>query len=215
MMKVFVSWSGGKESCLACAHALRRGYEVAYLLNFVDEDGLRSRSHGIRSSLLDLQAESLGIPILHVRTTWGDYERHMKEAIADLKTRGVAGGVFGDLYLPEHRAWNERVCGELGIDAIFPLWGRDPEVLLHDLINDGFEVQVIASRLGESWLGRRVDAAFIADIQQLDIHPCGELGEYHTFVTYGPIFNRRIQLTTAEKVIRDGTCFLDVEGIVT
>ena len=213
-MKVFVSWSGGKESCLACYHALQRGYEVAYLLNFVDEDGLRSRSHGIRSSILDLQAEALGIPILHVRTTWDDYERHMKAAISGLKTKGVAGGVFGDLYLPEHRAWNERVCSELGIDAIFPLWGCDPGALLRELITEGFEARVIASRLGEAWLGRQVDDAFITDIQQLDIHPCGESGEYHTFVTYGPIFNRRIQLTTGEKVVRDGTCFMDVEGVV-
>lgn len=213
-MKVFVSWSGGKECCLACYHALRCGYEVACLLNFVDEDGLRSRSHGIRSSVLDLQAESLGIPILHVRTTWDDYERHMKAALADLKTRGVAGGVFGDLYLPEHRAWNERVCGDLGIDAIFPLWGRDPGALLRELIIDGFEAQVIASRLGEAWLGRRVDDAFVADIQQLGIHPCGESGEYHTVVTDGPIFNRRIHLTSGEKVLQDGTWFLDVEGVV-
>jgi len=149
-----------------------------------------------------------------VRTTWDDYERHMKAAISGLKTKGVAGGVFGDLYLPEHRAWNERVCSELGIDAIFPLWGCDPGALLRELITEGFEARVIASRLGEAWLGRQVDDAFITDIQQLDIHPCGESGEYHTFVTYGPIFNRRIQLTTGEKVVRDGTCFMDVEGVV-
>jgi diphthine-ammonia ligase len=214
-MKVFVSWSGGKESCLACYHAQRRGYEVAYLLNFVDEDGLRSRSHGIRSYLLDLQAESLGIPILHVRTTWGQYERHMKEAIAGLKAEGVAGGIFGDLDLEEHRAWNERVCSEMGLEAIFPLWGRAPEELLRELVEEGFEARVIASRIGEAWLGRLVDAAFIADITQLAINPCGESGEYHTFVTDGPLFARRIQLTPVQKVIREGIYFLDVEGVLT
>jgi len=108
-MKVFASWSGGKESCLACYRAMLKGFEVVYLLNFVDEHGTRSRSHGIPLHLLDLQAEAFEIPIVHVRTTWDDYERNMKKAVEELKTEGVEGGVFCTVDLIEHRVWNERV----------------------------------------------------------------------------------------------------------
>ena len=211
-MKVFASWSGGKESCLACYRAISSGLDVAYLLNFVDEVGKRSKSHGVHSYLLALQAEALGIPIVHVRTTWGRYEQDMKAAVDDLKPKGVEGGIFGDMDLAEHRAWNERVCSEMGIEAVFPLWGRNPEELMHEFINEGFEAYVIATTLGEQWLDRKVDTAFINDMKNLGIHPCGESGEYHTFVTDGPLFKRAIDIIDTKKVVRDGTWFLDIEG---
>ncbi len=211
-MKVFASWSGGKESCLACYRAISSGLEMAYLLNFVDEDGKRSRSHGVPSYLLGMQAEALGIPIVHVRTTWGEYERNMKVAVEELKTKGVEGGIFGDMDLAEHREWNERVCSEMEIEALFPLWKRNPEELLLEFIEEGFEAYVIATTLGEEWLGRKVDKAFINDMKKLDIHPCGESGEYHTFVTDGPLFKRAIEIADKKKILRDGTWFLEIKG---
>lgn len=211
-MKVFASWSGGKESCLACHRAISNGLDVAYLLNFVDEDGKRSKSHGVPSYLIGMQAEALEIPIVHVRTTWGKYEQDMKSAVEDLKTKGVEGGVFGDLDLPEHRAWNERVCGEMGIESVFPLWDRNPEALMLEFVKEGFEAYVIASKLGEKWLGRKIDETFITDMKKLDINPCGESGEYHTFVTDGPLFKSGIAITDTEKVLREGTWFLDIKG---
>lgn len=211
-MKVFASWSGGKESSLACYRAILSGFEVAYLLNFVDEDGERSRSHGVPSYLLGMQAEALRMPVVHVRTTWEDYERNMKVAVKKLKTKGVEGGVFGDVDIAEHRAWNERVCSEMGIEALFPVWKRNPEELLLEFIEEGFEAFVIATTLGEEWLGRKIDTAFINDVKQLNIHPCGESGEYHTFVTDGPLFKRGIEITDKRKILRDGTWFLDIKG---
>jgi len=211
-MKVFTSWSGGKESSLACYRAILNGFEVAYLLNFVDEDGKRSRSHGVPSYLLGLQAEALGIPIVHVRTTWGEYERNMKEAVEELKRKGVEGGVFGDVDLAEHRAWTERVCTELDIKPVLPVWGRNPEELMLEFVEEGFEAYVIATTLGEEWLGRKIDRAFIKDVKKLNIHPCGESGEYHTFVTDGPLFKRAIEITDKKKIVRDGTWFLDING---
>ncbi|MHC1610565.1 MAG: Dph6-related ATP pyrophosphatase [Candidatus Methanospirareceae archaeon] len=210
-MKVFASWSGGKESCLACYRAISAGLDVAYLLNFVDEEGKRSKSHGVPSYLLALQAEAIGIPILHVRTTWGRYEEDMKVAVKELKRDGVEGGVFGDVDLAEHRAWNERVCSELGIEAVFPLWKSNPEELMLEFVNEGFEAYVIATTLGEEWLGRKVDTAFINDVRNLDIHPCGESGEYHTFVTNGPLFKRAVEITCTKQIERDGTWFLEIE----
>jgi diphthine-ammonia ligase len=211
-MKVFASWSGGKESSLACYRAMLSGFEVAYLLNFVDEAGNRSRSHGVPSYLVALQAEALGIPIVQVRTTWGEYERNMKDAVATLKTEGVEGGVFGDIDIDEHRVWTEQICNEMEIEPISPLWGRNPEELMREFVDEGFEAYVIATTLGEQWLGRKIDTAFINDMKQLDIHPCGESGEYHTFVIDGPLFKHGIALTNTKKIVRDGTWFLDIAG---
>ena len=214
-MKVFASWSGGKESALACYRAMLSGFEVAYLLTFVDEDGKRSRSHGVPSYLVGLQAEALGIPIVQVKTTWGDYERNMKDAVATLKTKSVEGGVFGDIDIAGHREWTEQICSEMGIEPISPLWGRSPEKLMREFVDEGFEAYVIATTLDEQWLGRKIDMTFINDITQLDIHPCGESGEYHTFVTDGPPFKRGIALTETKKIARDGTWFLDIAGALT
>ncbi|RZN37102.1 MAG: diphthine--ammonia ligase [Methanophagales archaeon ANME-1-THS] len=209
-MKVFASWSGGKESCLACYRAMLNGFEVVYLLNFVDEDGTRSRSHGIPSYLLDLQAEALGIPIVHVRTSWDEYERKMKNAVEELKREGIKGGVFGTVDIREHREWHERVCNELQIEPVFPLWGRNPEELLVEFIETGFEAYVIATTLGEAWLGRKIDRAFINNLKKLEIHLCGESGEYHTFVTDGPSFKRGIRITHGKKIVRDGSWLLEI-----
>jgi uncharacterized protein (TIGR00290 family) len=159
-----------------------------------------------------MQAEALRMPVVHVRTTWEDYERNMKVAVKKLKTKGVEGGVFGDVDIAEHRAWNERVCSEMGIEALFPVWKRNPEELLLEFIEEGFEAFVIATTLGEEWLGRKIDTAFINDVKQLNIHPCGESGEYHTFVTDGPLFKRGIEITDKRKILRDGTWFLDIKG---
>jgi len=211
-MKVFASWSGGKESCLACYRAISSGFDVAYLLNFVDEDGKRSRSHRVPSYLLGMQAEALGIPIVHVRTTWGEYERNMKEAVEELKMEGVEGGVFGDVDLIEHREWIERVCSEMEIEALFPVWRRNPEELMLEFVEEGFEAYVIATTLGGEWLGRKVDTTFIKDVEELGIHPCGESGEYHTFVTNGPLFKSAIEITDKKKILRDGTWFLEIKG---
>ena len=120
-MKVFSSWSGGKESALATYKATSQGHQVLYLVNFISEDGERSRSHGIKAEVLDLQAKAIGIPIVQVKTSWEDYEKNFKKVVEKLKEKGIQGGVFGDMDLEEHREWLERVCGELEIKPILPL----------------------------------------------------------------------------------------------
>lgn len=211
-MKVFVSWSGGKDSCLAYHRATLEGLEVTHLLTLVDEQGTRSRSHGIPSYLLDLQAEALGIPIVHVRTTWDEYEWKMKDAIEELKREGIKGGVFGTVDIGEHREWHEQLCGEVDVEPFFPLWGQNPEELLVDFIETGFEAYIIATKLGEAWLGRKIDHSLITDLKKLEIHLGGESGEYHTFVTDGPHFRRSIWITARRTMVRDGSWFLDLEG---
>ncbi|MCK5124174.1 MAG: ATP pyrophosphatase, partial [Dehalococcoidia bacterium] len=95
-MKVFSSWSGGKECALATYKAISQGHEVLYLLNFISEDGERSRSHGTKASVLALQAEAIGIPLIQVQTSWEDYEENFKKAVRELQDKGIEGGVFGD-----------------------------------------------------------------------------------------------------------------------
>jgi len=209
-MKVFVSWSGGKESALATYKAISQGYQVSSLVNFISEDGERSRSHGIKASILESQSQAIGIPIVQVKTSWEDYEENFRKVVRELKEKGVEGGVFGDIDLDEHREWIERVCAELGIKPLLPLWGIGPGDLLADFCNLGFRAVVVATRLDESLLGRNLDKAFLAEIQNFNCHLCGESGEYHTFVINGPIFKKLLKVTQGKREKRDDVWFLEI-----
>jgi len=209
-MRVVASWSGGKDSCFACYKAMLDGFEVAHLLNFVSKDE-RCMSHGLDSKLMVAQSQAIGIPIIQREVTWDTYEDGFKAAIMELKRMGVEGAVFGDIDIQGHKDWVDRVCGEVGITPIEPLWGLNPEKILTDFINVGFEaivVNVKADLFGEEWLGWRVDHKFLDDLQRLqgkyDIHACGERGEYHTFVTDGPIFKKRIRVLDSKRVFAEG-----------
>jgi uncharacterized protein (TIGR00290 family) len=215
-MKVFSSWSGGKDCCLALWKAARAGHEVVCLLNMLDESGERSRSHGTKAGILRAQSEAMGIPIIQRATSWGDYERSFKDAALGLKQAGMEGGIFGDIDLQEHREWVERVCAEVGMEAILPLWREGREGLLREFIDLGFEAVVVAARassLGPEWLGRKVDERFLSDLQKLGrVDLSGEGGEYHTLVTGGPLFSTKIIITEARRESRKGYYFLDFAG---
>jgi diphthine-ammonia ligase len=216
-MRVFSSWSGGKESALATYKAIRQGHEVLYLLNLISEDGERSRSHGTKASVLTLQAEAIGIPIVQVKTSWEDYEENFKKAVRGLKDKGIEGGVFGDIDLKEHREWVEKVCGEVGIRAFLPLWGAKPEKLIEELLELEFKAMVVAARLDKNLLGKILDKALVKQISKLGSHPCGESGEYHTFVFRGPIFRKALKVSKGQSTKINDMWFQDisVEGIAT
>lgn len=214
-MKVFVTWSGGKESALACYGAKLLGLQVSHLVNMISQDGRRSMSHGLPPGLISLQAQAMGVPIVQRPTTWEGYEADFKETILTLKEKGVTGGVFGDIDLKEHRDWDDRVSRELKIRPYLPLWGKDQIWLLDDFIRLGFEATVVVTKaglLGEEWLGRKIDEDFIEDISKLKgaVTPCGEAGEYHTFVTSGPIFKERINILKARKVLKEKHWMLEI-----
>ena len=133
-MKVFVSWSGGKDCMLACYRIMRQTeIEVAFLLNMLTETGECSLSHCLPADLLRDQAKAMGIPILQPKASRKEYEKEFKKAIADLKRQGVEAGVFGDIDLQVHRDWIERVCREMEIKAFFPLWNDKREAMLENL----------------------------------------------------------------------------------
>lgn len=212
-MKAFASFSGGKESTLSCYRATKSGINISYLVNMISEDGLYSRSHGISSEALRIQAESVGIPLIQRKTSWRDYEEGFKRVISEVKKEGIEAGVFGDIDLQEHRDWVERVCSEVGIKPILPLWDEDREQILKEFIEVGFKAVIVATKadfLGKEWLGRRIDEKFIKDLKTLDIDLCGEEGEYHTFVFDGPLFRKSVKIITGKKVLRDDHWFLEI-----
>lgn len=217
MHQAFVSWSGGKDGCLACYQAAGKGLQVRYLLNMISEDGKRSRSHWLSAGVLQLQAQALEIPLVQRRATWDKYEAEFKSALRAFKEEGVEGGVFGDIDFNEHRQWVDRVCQETNIIPHLPLWGESQDKILRDSINLGFEAIVVATKadlLGEEWLGRRIDLDFLKQLDELgktkDITQCGEAGEYHTFVTDGPLFKQRVEILEANKILREGHWFLEI-----
>lgn len=237
-MKAFVSWSGGKETSLACYRTMqKKEVEVVCLLNMISEDGIHSRSHGINSDLLRLQAEAIGIPIIQRRTSWENYENEFKKAISDLKKKDIQAGVFGDIDLQEHRDWVERVCKDIGIKPILPLWKEEREKLLETFIEIGFRAIVVATNanfLGEEWLGREINGEFIEELKELgnidpvrnnpaerdalplvgisnEVDLCGERGEYHTFVYDGPIFKKSVEFVIEEKMLKDKRWFLHLK----
>ena len=210
-MKAFISWSGGKESSLSF-HKVSKDFEISYLLNMLSEDGKRSRSHGVRSDLLKLQSEAIGIPIIQRKTSWENYEEEFKKAVLDMKKENTEAGVFGDIDIQEHRDWVERVCKETGIKPILPLWKEKREKLLNEFIDAGFKAIVVGTQADfKELLGRKIDEKFLEELKTLkEIDLCGERGEYHTFVFDGPIFRKSVKILTDEKVFKDGYWFLKV-----
>ena len=214
MKKVIVSWSGGKDSCLACYKAMQDGYKISYLLNTISKEYKRVRFHGFKETLVQAQSEALNIPLLQKETTGESYEQEFKDIIKTVIPEGIAGVVFGDIFL-HMREWADKVCADLKIKSIESLCGRNSEEILLDFIDSGFEAIVVATQanlLDERWLGRKLDRSFLKDIKKLkNIDVCGENGEYHTLVINGPIFKKRIEISKTEKVLRDGYWFLDIQ----
>ena len=213
MPDAFVSWSGGKDSCLACHRAIASGIKVRHLLNMVTEDAQWSRSHGLSAELLRAQAEAIGIPLVQQRTTDSSYEIEFRNALRAFKQEGITSGVFGDIDFNEHRQWIERVCSAAGVTPHLPLWLEDQEKLLREFIDSGFESVIVATKadlLGEEWLGRKIDAAFLADLKTKNITPCGEAGEYHSYVINGPLFRRRIEILETGRELKDSHWFLRI-----
>lgn len=215
MDRVFASWSGGKDGCLALHRAIASGLDVRYLANTVTADGERSRSHGISAAVIRTQTEALGIPIVQQRTAGDNYEAQFIKMLRTFKREGIDGGVFGDIDFNAHREWIERVCAEAGMTPHLPLWLEDQKKLMEEFIDAGFVAVVVAVKadlLGKEVLGRKVDRKFLAYLEGLgqDITPCGEAGEYHTLVTDGPLFQKRLEIIESEKVTRGDHHFLEI-----
>ncbi|MCX8153051.1 MAG: diphthine--ammonia ligase [Candidatus Bathyarchaeota archaeon] len=208
-MKVVASWSGGKDSCFACYKAIQEGHEVSHLLTMMS-DPSKSNFHMICADVLDAQSDAIGIPIIKWTTTPSTYEQDFKKALRQLKAEGVEGVVTGDVFdVAMHEAgWLDRICKEVGLIPVRPLWHRDTAKILDEFITAGFKavlVRVKTDLLGMDWLGREINREFFDDLCRLGtVDPCGEHGEFHTVVVDGPIFKKRIEIIESEKVRLDG-----------
>ena len=201
------NWSGGKDSTLALHYVLHEtGFDIRYLLTTVNEAYNRVSMHGVRESLLIAQADSLGIPLYQVRLPESPdmkaYEEEMNRHLIFLKGEGITHSIFGDLFLEDLKTYRETKLAEIDMKAIFPLWKRDTTEILNEFIALGYKTIVVAAKEGlEDFCGRIIDETFIADLPE-GIDPCGENGEFHTFVFDGPIFKRAIGFTLGEKVLK-------------
>lgn len=209
----FCSFSGGKDSTLALHHALEAGGAPTALFTMLTEDGVRSRSHALPPDVLHAQAEALGIALRTANASWPDYEAVFIEALRDIREHGVTAGVFGDIDVDRNRQWVERVCAAADVEPFEPLWQRARRELLDEFLALGFKATIIAIKsdlLDKKFLGRTLDAGVVAQLEQAGIDPSGEMGEYHTVVTDGPIFSQPVGLEKRGTVEGGGYTFLEV-----
>jgi len=206
-MRVAVSWSGGKDSCLAYYRAILRGFNVAYLLNIAVREHGEYRVHGLNPAVIRAQSQALGIPMIQRQASWETYENVFKEAVRSLKKLGVEGVVFGDIWLEEHKEWIDKVCSELEVAPITPLWKNDPKHILEEFIENGFEALIVCIRadlLPKEMLGRKVDEHFLEDLCRFRdsrfVDLCGEFGEYHTLVINGPVFLKKLRILSSRVI---------------
>jgi uncharacterized protein (TIGR00290 family) len=213
---VALAWSGGKDSALALAALRRDGTNVAALLTTFTDDYDRVSMHGVRRALVRDQAAAVGIPLVEVgipAACVNDvYAERMKAAFRSPPLVELGAVASGDLFLEDVRAYREERLASVGKSALFPLWGRDTAALARSFIEDGFEAYVVCvdtRRLGASFAGRDYDAAFLDDLPP-GIDPCGENGEFHTFVHAGPCLDHPVPCRVGERVLREGFAFADL-----
>lgn len=207
--QAFFNWSTGKDSALALYKAIQSNqFELSGLLTTINDGYGRVSMHGIRKGLLYKQVESIGLPLFEVLLpeipTMESYEKAFQKVLKERVKSGDEVSIFGDIFLEDLRKYREDKLAEIKLKAYFPLWGGDTKQLLEELIDLGFKAIVVcvnANVLGEEFLGKIIDREFLAMLPE-SVDPCGENGEFHTFVFDGPIFSYPIEFEVGEKVFR-------------
>lgn len=214
-MKLVASWSGGKDGCFALHKAIQQRNKVQSLLVMMSDKDM-SNFHMISSQLLDAQSKALEIPIMKVVSTPKTYEQKFKNALLEARMNGAEGILTGDIFdVSLHEAgWLDRLAKEIGLIPVRPLWHRDTTEVLDEFISEGFKaivVRVNKVMLGMEWLGRTLDREFFRDLKKLGtVDLCGERGEFHTFVTDGPIFKKRIDIQQTQTSTSNGWGRLEI-----
>lgn len=209
-----ISWSGGKDSYTAFELA-RLDFDVVAAMTMIDDEGRRSRSHGLRIQLLHEQTAAMGLAHVMRPCDWPTYETAFVEGLRELRAHDVSHVVFGDIVYPEHRVWAERMAQEAGLVAVEPLWGRTTTSVVDTFLRFGGRALIVtvnASVLNQSWLGVELTPVVVNRLVQLGVDPCGENGEYHTFVINAPGFARPVDVTLGEIVAVRGTWAIDLSA---
>ena len=208
--KVLFSWSGGKDSAF-CLYELKKAgtYEVVALLTTVTEEYQRISMHGVRNILLQKQAESLGYPLEKMYITKDssndEYERKTEEVLLRYRNRGIFSVVFADIFLEDLRKHREDNLSKVDMKGIFPIWKQDTAHLAQGFIESGFKAVITcvdSTMLDKKFIGQEYDKRFLTDLPS-NVDPCGENGEFHSFVYDGPIFRKKITFKKGEIVLRD------------
>jgi uncharacterized protein (TIGR00290 family) len=207
---VLFTWSSGKDSALALYELNQNPqYKVAALLTTVTEDYQRISMHGVREILLDMQTKSLGLPVEKIYITKSatneDYEANMKRTLARYQRQGVSEVVFGDIFLEDLRQYREQNLATVGMKAIFPLWKKNTTELSRRFIRLGFKAVITcidSQVLDKRFVGRYYDEDFLSELPPA-VDPCGENGEFHSFVFDGPLFREKVSVKTGDIVLRD------------
>lgn len=208
--KVIFSWSGGKDSALALYELIQRAdYEITALLTTINQDYDRTSMHGVRRILLEQQAQSLGFALERVLISKDssneEYERKMREVLEKYQNAGVCSVAFGDIFLEDLRKYRQEKLSKIGMKAIFPIWKFNTTDLANTFINSGFKAVITcvdSNVLGKIFVGRTFDEQFLSELP-CGVDPCGENGEFHSFVYDGPIFRDGIPYTTGEVALRE------------
>jgi uncharacterized protein (TIGR00290 family) len=218
---ILLSWSGGKDSAWAL-HLLRNNpawsahYEVVALLSTLNQQFARVAMHGFREELLDLQGEAAGLPVWKIPLPWpcsnATYERLMAEAYERAAREGIHGIAFGDLFLEDIRAYRVQKLADTGLEPVFPCWGLSTPQLARDMIATGVRAHLTCidpRQLDRHFAGRVFDEELLAELPET-VDPCGERGEFHTFVSASPAFSRSIEVRAGEIVERDDFVYADL-----
>lgn len=215
--RIVISWSGGKDSALALYKVLKEEkYVVDSLLTTITEGYNRISIHGVRETLLEEQAKSLGIPLRKVSIPQNSsndiYQERMNEKLTQIKSEGIHTIMFGDIFLEDVRRYREEMMDKVDLKAVFPLWGQSTNQLINEFLILGFETVttcIDTEKLTVQFLGRVIDESFISELPK-NADPCGENGEFHTFTYAGPIFTKRIEVTVGEKVDKERFHFCEL-----
>lgn len=205
--KSLFNWSGGKDSTLALYHTLNNPeFDVKFLMTSLNSEADRISMHGVRKSMLEQQVEAIGLPLsilsLPGEISMEDYDALMRKQMEGFINQGVTHSVFGDIFLEDLKKYREQRLEEVGLKGHFPLWKRDTRELIQEFLDLGFKTMVVSvdgSKLDKSFAGRELDESFLNDLPQ-NVDPCGENGEFHTFVFEGPIFSKPVSFNKGEVV---------------
>jgi uncharacterized protein (TIGR00290 family) len=219
MKRILLSWSSGKDSAWSL-HVLRQqGYEIAGLLTTFNHAADRVAMHAVRRTLVEQQAEAAGLPLWSVPLPWPcsnqQYETLMGAVCVKAVSEGIEAIAFGDLFLEEIRAYRERQLAGTGLQPVFPVWGIPTDMLAREMIDSGLKTILTCvdpRKLDQSFAGRQFDPKLLADLPA-GVDPCGENGEFHTFVYAGPMFRHEIPVAVGETVLRDNFVFADVIAV--